>query len=85
VDTGAGPIFETRDLAIQAAIAQMGIAIVDPRFIEGELAAGQLTLPFEQRLALPTGYWLVWRPGLESGRPLAAFRRWMAEEIGRGA
>ena len=85
VDTSAGPIFETRDLAIQAAIAQMGIAIVDPRFIEGELAAGQLTLPFEQRLALPTGYWLVWRPGLESGRPLAAFRRWMAEEIGRGA
>lgn len=82
VDTTAGPIFETRDLAIQAAIAQMGIAIVDPRFVEGELRAGQLTLPFEQRLALPTGYWLVWRPGRESGRPLAAFRRWVAEEMG---
>jgi LysR family transcriptional regulator, glycine cleavage system transcriptional activator len=81
VDTDAGPMFETRDLAIQAAIAQMGIAIVDPRFIEAELAAGQLIIPFGQRLALATGYWLVWRPGRENGRPLAAFRRWLTGEM----
>jgi len=81
IDTDAGPTFETRDLAIQAAIAQMGVAIVDPRFIEAELAAGQLTLPFEGRLALDTGYWLVWRPGRESGRPLTAFRRWLMDEM----
>lgn len=81
IDTDAGPIFETRDLAIQAAIAQMGVAIVDPRFIEAELAAGQLTIPFDGRLPLDTGYWLVWRPGREGGRPLAAFRQWLAEEL----
>jgi len=81
IDTDAGPIFETRDLAIQAAIGQMGIAVVDPRFIEAELAAGQLTVPFDLRLPLDTGYWLVWRPGRETGRPLAAFRRWLAQEI----
>jgi len=81
VDTGAGPIFETRDLAIQAAIAQMGVAIVDPRFIEAEVAAGQLAIPFERRLPLETGYWLVWRPGHDSGRPLAAFRRWLSAEL----
>jgi DNA-binding transcriptional LysR family regulator len=81
IDTEAGPIFETRDLAIQAAIARMGAAIVDPRFIEGEIAAGQLVLPFARRLSLTTGYWLVWRPGRESGRPLAAFRQWLAEEL----
>ena len=83
IDTEAGPIFETRDLAIQAAIAQMGIAVVDPRFIEAELAAGQLTLPFGRPLALDTGYWLVWRPGRESSRPLAAFRLWLAAELRR--
>ncbi len=82
IDTDAGPLFETRDLAIQAAIAQMGIAVVDPRFIEAELAAGQLTIPFDRRLALETGYWLVWRPGREASRPLASFRRWLAEELG---
>ncbi len=81
IDTDAGPLFETRDLAIQAAIAQMGIAIVDPRFIEAELSAGQLVIPFERRLPLDTGYWLVWRLGRERGRPLAAFRRWLAEEM----
>jgi DNA-binding transcriptional LysR family regulator len=59
----------------------MGIAIVDPRFIEAELAAGQLTLPFDFRLSLDTGYWLVWRPGRENGRPLAAFRAWLADEM----
>lgn len=82
IDTDAGPLFETRDLAIQAAIAHMGIAIVDPRFIEAELAAGQLTLPFDRRVALETGYWLVWRPGHEASRPLASFRAWLAEELG---
>jgi LysR family glycine cleavage system transcriptional activator len=81
IDTDAGPIFETRDLAIQAAIALMGVAIVDPRFIEAELAAGQLTIPFDGRLPLDTGYWLVWRPGREGSRPLAAFRQWLAEEL----
>jgi len=81
IDTDAGPIFETRDLAIQAAIAQMGVAIVDPRFIEAEVAAGQLVMPFQRRLSLDTGYWLVWRLGREGGRPLAAFRRWLAEEM----
>jgi LysR family glycine cleavage system transcriptional activator len=81
INTQAGPVFETRDLAIQAAIAQMGIAVVDPRFIEAELAAGQLTIPFDARLSLDTGYWLVWRPGREHGRPLAAFRAWLADEV----
>jgi DNA-binding transcriptional LysR family regulator len=81
INTDAGPTFETRDLAIQAAIAQMGVAIVDPRFIEAEVAAGQLIMPFRAPLQLDTGYWLVWRPGREGGRPLAAFRGWLAEEM----
>ncbi len=83
IDTDAGPLFETRDLAIQAAIAHMGIAVVDPRFIEAELAAGQLTLPFDRPVALETGYWLVWRPGRQVSRPLASFRAWLAEEVVR--
>jgi LysR family transcriptional regulator, glycine cleavage system transcriptional activator len=37
-----GPVFETRALAIQAAIGPMGFAVVDPGFIEAELATGQL-------------------------------------------
>jgi len=78
---GRGPVFETRALAIQAAIAQMGVVIIDPRFIESELAAGQLAIPFPLRVALDSAYWLVWRPGREAARPVAAFRRWLAAEV----
>jgi LysR family glycine cleavage system transcriptional activator len=80
-DTSRGPVFETRALAIQAATAQMGVAVVDPRFVEAELAAGQLTAPFPLRVTLDNAYWLVWRPGHETTRPLAAFRRWLTAEI----
>ncbi|MGQ9368356.1 LysR substrate-binding domain-containing protein [Azospirillum sp. ST 5-10] len=81
VDTEAGPVFDTRNLVIQAAIGQMGVAVVDPRFIAAELAAGQLVLPFGPAVPLPTGYWLAWPPGRGTGRPLAAFRAWLAEEL----
>jgi LysR family transcriptional regulator, glycine cleavage system transcriptional activator len=80
---GSGPMFETRALAIQAAIAQMGVVVVDPRFIEAELAAGQLTIPIPLRVALDNAYWLVWHPGREAARPVAAFRRWLAAEVAR--
>lgn len=76
-----GPVFETRALAIQAAIARMGFAVVDPRFIEAELATGQLIVPHPLRVQLDDAYWLVWRPGRESARPVAAFRRWLATEL----
>jgi LysR family glycine cleavage system transcriptional activator len=76
-----GPVLETRALAIQAAIARMGFAVVDPRFIEAELAAGQLIVPHPLRVQLEDAYWLVWRPGRESTRPVAALRRWLAAEL----
>jgi LysR family glycine cleavage system transcriptional activator len=79
--SGGGPLFETRALAIQAAIAQMGVVVIDPRFIEAELAAGQLTTPFPLRVTLDNSYWLAWRPGREVTRPVAAFRRWLTAEM----
>lgn len=76
-----GPVFETRALAIQAAVARMGVVVIDPRFIEPELAAGQLVMPFDVRVSLDSAYWLVWRPGRETTRPVAAFRRWLIAEM----
>jgi LysR family glycine cleavage system transcriptional activator len=78
-----GPMFETRALAIQAAVARMGVVVIDPRFIEQERAAGQLVAPFDLRVELDSAYWLVWRPGpgQETKRPVAAFRRWLSAEV----
>jgi LysR family glycine cleavage system transcriptional activator len=70
-------------LAIQAAVARMGVVVIDPRFIEQERAAGQLVAPFDLRVELDSAYWLVWRPGpgQETKRPVAAFRRWLSAEV----
>ena len=81
IDTTAGPVLETRNLAIQAAIAHLGVAMVDPRFVEQEVALGQLVLPCAPAVTLDTGYWLVWRPGRGTTRPLAAFRAWLNQEL----
>jgi len=62
-------------------LARMGVVVVDPRFIEAELAGGQLIIPHPLRVPLEDAYWLVWRPGRESTRPVAAFRRWLASEL----
>jgi DNA-binding transcriptional LysR family regulator len=59
----------------------MGVVVVDPRFIEAELASGQLIVPHPLRVQLGDAYWLVWRPGRESMRPVAAFRKWLAAEL----
>jgi DNA-binding transcriptional LysR family regulator len=81
IDVEAGPTFETRSLGITAAIGQMGVAIIDPRMVEIEVAAGQLVHPFALRLELQTGYWLVWRRGRAVSRPLGAFRAWLREQV----
>jgi DNA-binding transcriptional LysR family regulator len=81
IDVEAGPIFETRSLGITAAIGQMGVAVIDPRLVEIEVAAGQLVHPFPRRLKLQTGYWLVWRRGRAISRPLGAFRAWLREQV----
>jgi len=47
------------------------------------LAARQLVVPFTPRVGLRQGYWLVWRRGMESARPLAAFRGWLAAEFAK--
>jgi LysR family glycine cleavage system transcriptional activator len=80
-EVSKGPVFETRALAIQAAIGRMGFAVVDPRFIEAELATGQLVIAHPLRVQLDDAYWLVFRPGHEVTRPVAAFRRWLAAEL----
>jgi hypothetical protein len=59
----------------------MGFVVVDPRFIEAELANGQLRIAHPLRVRLDDAYWLVWRPGREVMRPVASFRRWLAAEL----
>ena len=76
-DTGSGTVLQSRDLAIQAAIAGMGAIVIDRRFVSQELEAGHLILPDWAVVELETGYWFVRSPARTLTRPVAAFRDWL--------
>ncbi|MTH97057.1 LysR substrate-binding domain-containing protein [Roseibium sp. RKSG952] len=76
-DTGGGTVLETRDLAIQAAIAGMGAIVIDRRFIKSELEAGHLVTPDWPLVELASGYWFVRSPVRPLSRPVAAFKEWL--------
>ena len=80
-----GPIFDSTRVAIEAAIAGVGVACGAPTLFTAEIANGQLHQPFE--LVVPNGksFWLV-SPEATAERPkIKALREWMLEEAIRPA
>lgn len=78
-----GPIFDSTRVAIEAAIAGVGVACGAPSLFSAEIASGQLFQPFD--LVVPNGkaYWLVC-PEATAERPkIKAFREWLLEETAR--
>ena len=87
VDVERGPRFNVDGLAIQAAIAGHGIALVNQALVQADLAAGRLVRLFpptaEER---PSGfcYYLVY-PEAHAGNPkVQAFRDWVMSEAAAG-
>ena len=78
--------FETRALAVQAAIAGIGAAVVDRHLVADLLEAGMLAevapLPAVER---PEGHWFVALPQALRDRHVRAFRDWLAAEMQPGA
>ncbi|HEX2115531.1 MAG TPA: transcriptional regulator GcvA [Alphaproteobacteria bacterium] len=75
-----GPIFDSTRVAVEAAIAGIGVACGAPTLFSAELASGQLHQPFD--IVVPNGksYWLV-SPEATSERPkIKAFREWILAE-----
>jgi len=80
-DTSSGTVLQSRDLAIQAAIAGMGAIVIDRRFVSQELEAGHLVMPDWKVVELDTGYWFVRSPVRTLTRPVAAFRDWLQTAV----
>lgn len=78
-EAASGTLLESRDLAIQAAIAGMGALVIDKRFIAKEVQAGHLVVPEWPVQELDTGYWFVRSPSRPLSRPVMAFRDWLLE------
>ncbi|MEN0075294.1 MAG: LysR substrate-binding domain-containing protein [Paracraurococcus sp.] len=72
--------FETRALAVRAAIAGLGIAVVDRSLVRDALRDGHLVQALPVSVARPEAHILVARPQALRDRSLRAFRDWLAAE-----
>lgn len=80
IDTEAGQHFPDSLLAVQAAIAGQGIAIVSLVLAREAIAAGLLTAPFSTVLAGEL-YHFAWAEGLRERADVASLRSWFEHEL----
>ena len=77
-----GMLFDQFAPMIQAAIAGLGVALLPTYLADAEISAGRLA-PILERAVPGTGsYWLTWPDARAGYAPLAAFRQWLAQEVG---
>lgn len=72
--------FDLAAALIEAAVADMGVAIVQLCLIERELASGQLVLPFRGWVSSGRGFYLCRRADREGPPEFEAFQRWLVAE-----
>lgn len=75
---------ETRALAVQAAIAGVGAAVVDRNLVADSLAAGILVqIAPDPPIQATEGHWFVARPDRLRIRQVQQFRDWLVDQTGR--
>ena len=79
-DALAGPRYELFSIALQAAVAGMGVALVPDYLAEPECAAGRLVVPHPHVLA-DLAYYLVTPAEQAESEALRAFREWLVQEV----
>ncbi len=79
-DAEHGPVFETRNFAIQAAIDGLGVAVVDPHLVTEELKSGRLMQPFAELPISRGAYYLVYPDRIAKAGRFIAFRDWLLSE-----
>lgn len=77
VDPGQGLEFSTLDQVIHSALAGGGLAVIDRRMIQHELASGQLLPISAVEVEGPYGYWLDVPPGSQGMSKVMLFCEWL--------
>lgn len=80
-----GPQFSDVGLLTQAAVAGQGVALGQSVVVADDLAAGRLIEPFKLRIPSGLAYYLVAPPEMFQSRKVAAFHRWLRQEISPAA
>jgi DNA-binding transcriptional LysR family regulator len=74
-----GTVVETRANALEAALAGVGIAMIDMAYVERPVAEGRLRLLSAAPVQLSEGYYFVHRQGIPKKRLIDALRDWLVD------
>ena len=81
VDGSRGPHFSSNILSLEAASQKLGFALALRPLVDADIASGRLCAPFKIEVKPQGLYWLVC-PEVIAERPsVAAFRRWLLEQV----
>jgi DNA-binding transcriptional LysR family regulator len=83
LDFSRGVSFDTIHMAVEAAVAGLGVMIGRRPLIDRELADGSLVAASAAAVDGATAYWLVGAEAVEARPDIAAFKRWVIEEVER--
>jgi DNA-binding transcriptional LysR family regulator len=78
-----GPRFELFSMLAQAAIHDMGVALIPPMLIEEELASGRLVAASAHGYSSDKGYYFIHPDDKSETRAFQAFREWLCGEAAR--
>jgi LysR family glycine cleavage system transcriptional activator len=78
-----GPVFNTTQLAVEAAVAGRGIALAPHVLVEADIASGRLVRLASTKLADPNAFWLLCRADRSKDGNIQAFVKWIRLEAGR--
>src|SRR5580698_10628736 len=83
--TRRGLSFDQSFMAIQAAVEGLGIALGRTRFVEADIAAGRLVMPFDIVLPADAGFYVVAPEDTADTPKIALFRDWLLASVTPGA
>jgi DNA-binding transcriptional LysR family regulator len=78
-----GPVFNTTQLAVEAAVAGRGIALAPDVLVEADISSGRLMRLSRTRLADPNAFWLLCRADRLRDSRIQAFVKWIRQEARR--
>ena len=78
-----GPRFPNSNMALQAAIAGQGVALVRSAHVDSDLSAAGLVRLFDVHCPADAAYYLVCPDGAQDRPRIAAFRDWIKAEAAR--
>jgi LysR family transcriptional regulator, glycine cleavage system transcriptional activator len=78
-----GPVFNTTQLAVEAAVAGRGIALAPRVLVADDISSGRLAQLFSTRLQDPNSFWLLCRADRFKDSRMQAFIRWIRQQADR--